>query len=116
MTTPEPMPAAYYALTATEAEFTTQLLEALALFGWRAVHFRPARTNHGWRTPLQGDKGWPDIFAVRGPRALAAELKSGKGKVEPEQADWLSDLAAAGIETHVWRTTDDFGTIVETIR
>jgi hypothetical protein len=74
------------------------------LFGWRTLHVRPARTDRGWRTPLQGDgQGWPDVFAVRGTRAVAAELKSERGRLGPGQADWLAALEQAGVETYTWR-------------
>src|SRR6478672_4479793 len=88
----------------TERDFTTAMLEACRLFGWRSLHVRPARTDRGWRTPLQGDgRGWPDLFAVRGNRAIAAELKSETGRLGPGQADWLAALELAGVETYTWR-------------
>lgn len=101
-------------LEPTETQFTTQILEALELFGWRAIHFRAARTIHGWRTPLQGDKGWPDIFATRNTRALAAELKVGKKKPDPDQQAWLDALEQTGVEVFVWRPPID--PIVELLR
>lgn len=68
------------------------------------MHQRPARTERGWRTATSGDgKGWPDIFAIRGPRILVAELKSAKGKLAPDQAEWLRAFIAAGVESYVWR-------------
>lgn len=101
-------------LEPTEAQFTTQVLDALQWFDWRAVHFRPARTTHGWRTALQGARGWPDIFAVRGTRSLAAELKVGKRKTDPHQEAWLAALEQAGVEVFVWRPPLD--PIIEIIR
>lgn len=88
----------------TEAELQSAVLELLHLLGYRAMHTRPARTRSGWRTPLQGptSPGWPDVFAVKGSRAIAAELKVGRNKPTPEQTAWLEALAAAGIETFVW--------------
>jgi hypothetical protein len=103
----------------TEAELTAAVLELLDLFGWRAIHARPARTAHGWRTPLQGPTaiGFPDILAVRGDRILAAELKVGRNTVTPEQAVWLAVLAQAGAEAHEWRETEwTDGTIERVIR
>jgi hypothetical protein len=90
----------------TEAELCAGVLEMLDLFGWTAVHHRPGRTRGGsWRTPLQGRSapGWPDIFAVRRERALAAELKSERGVLTDAQRRWLDDLGGAGVETYVWR-------------
>ena len=38
------------AVTPTEQEYYQTILEGVHALGWRAVHFRPARTQHGWRT------------------------------------------------------------------
>jgi Holliday junction resolvase len=68
------------------------------------MHMLPAM-NAGGRilTPYQGAraKGWPDIFAVRGDRAVAMELKCGKNRLSSEQTSWLADLRAAGVETYI---------------
>lgn len=91
----------------TEAQFQAQVLQLARILGWRTAHFRPAQTAHGWRTPVSGDGiGFPDTVLVRGNRLVAAELKSAAGKVAPEQTAWLEALAAAGIETFVWRPAD----------
>ena len=51
-------------------------------------------------------KGWPD-WAIRGPRGvLFRELKSQRGRVEPEQREWLDALAASGADVDVWRPAD----------
>ena len=48
-------------------------------------------------------KGWPD-WTIRGPRGvLFRELKSQRGRVAPEQREWLDALAAAGMNAAVWR-------------
>jgi hypothetical protein len=48
-------------------------------------------------------KGWPD-WTIRGPRGvLIRELKTQRGKVEPEQQEWLDALAASGADVGVWR-------------
>ena len=48
-------------------------------------------------------KGWPD-WTIRGPRGvLFRELKSQRGRVEPEQREWLDALAADGADVDVWR-------------
>lgn len=91
----------------TENDLLRGVLDMARLFSWRSAHFRPAKTAHGWRTPVQGDgEGWPDLFLVRGGRRIAAELKSDKGRLTDEQSAWLEALARAGVEVHLWRPVD----------
>jgi hypothetical protein len=89
----------------TERQFMEQVLQLAAIFGWEAVHFRPAETRHGWRTPVQGSmgKGWPDLVLVRDDRLIAAELKRDGAKATPEQERVLRLLGATGhVETYLW--------------
>jgi hypothetical protein len=99
----------------TERDFERAVLETLRLFGWRFTHFRPARTARGWRTPLSGDAGFPDIVAVRDERVLFVELKAEKGRLSDEQGHWLAALGFAGADVHCWRPSD-WPTIEETLR
>jgi hypothetical protein len=99
----------------TEADFQRTVTDTLRLFGWRWTHFRPARTDRGWRTPLSGDAGFPDVVAVRGDRVLWAELKAEKGRLSDEQAKWLAALGMAGQSVHCWRPSD-WPTIEELLR
>jgi VRR-NUC domain len=73
----------------TETEFQRQVTDLAEILGWQWVHFRPAQTSRGWRTPVSGPlgKGWPDLVLVRerDRRLLFIELKAGKGKTTPEQ-------------------------------
>jgi len=78
------------------------IIDLAHLHGWRVAHFRPARTAAGWRTPVAGDGvGCPDLIMVRGPRLIAAELKSKGGDLTVEQIAWLASVD--GIEVHTWR-------------
>ena len=90
----------------TEADLLSAILSLARIYGWRCAHFRPARTSRGWRTAMSGDVGWPDLLLVRGDRIVAAELKSDRGTVTQDQANWLSALRAGGVETYVWRPAD----------
>ena len=90
-----------------EAEFQKAIIELAHLYGWAVAHFRSAMTQRGnWVTPLQGDaKGFPDLVLVRD-GVIFAELKSEKGKLTPEQQEWIDLLKAAGQEVYVWRPSD----------
>jgi len=48
-------------------------------------------------------------------RVIYAELKTDKGKVRPEQQEWLDTMADCGQEVYVWRP-GDFEQIVEILR
>src|SRR5262245_50561560 len=76
----------------TEQELQTTILEAARMLGWRAYHQRPAQTRHGWRTAMTGHPGFPDLIIAKPGRVLALELKSARGRVRPDQAEWLRTL------------------------
>ena len=100
-----------------ERDFSSTLEATLSLLGWRWCHYRAARTKHGWRTPLSGDKGLPDYIAIRGERLIFIELKTDTGVLRPEQRDWIAALeVASGVETYVWRPRDDWAEITEILR
>jgi hypothetical protein len=99
----------------TEREFQRTVTDSLSALGWRWTHFRPARTNRGWRTPLSGDPGFPDIVAVRDDRVLWIELKAEAGRLSEEQGRWLAALGLAGQDVHCWRPSD-WDLIEETLR
>ena len=71
----------------SEAESLRQVTDLAELYSWSCVHFRPARTAHGWRTPVSGPlgAGWPDLILVRRERMAGAELKLDGGRPRPEQ-------------------------------
>ncbi|MDD5510877.1 MAG: VRR-NUC domain-containing protein [Dehalococcoidales bacterium] len=96
----------------TEKEFATAVEDLLNLYSWTWCHYRPAKTDKGWRTPLSGHKGMPDYIAVKGKRLLMFELKSDTGKVSPEQQGWLDALGKTKVEVYCWRP-DQFNEIVE---
>lgn len=83
----------------TEIEFQRQLVgpNGLAtMLGWLHVHFRPAKTERGWRTPGSGEllEGWPDLVLVRARdrRLIFAELKRELAQLTPAQAFVLDEL------------------------
>jgi hypothetical protein len=100
-----------------EATFQACVLEVARLAGWRSLHIRPARrADGGWRTPVAGDgKGWPDLTLVRPPRIAFCELKTERGKLRPEQRDWLDVLRLVpSVEVYLW-TPADWNSLVETL-
>lgn len=101
----------------SETEFLGQVLELASMLGWEAAHFRPALTQRGWRTPVQGTlgKGWPDLVLARkrDGRLIFAELKAHGGKLTSEQERVLNVLGQAA-EIHVW-FPQDFDRVVEAL-
>lgn len=104
----------------TEKDWQSWVVELAQLMGWRIAHFRPADTGKGWRTPMLGSPGWPDLTLVRPPRLLFAELKVNpatqiKGRPSPEQELWLAELRQVpGAEVYVWRPPDK-DQVIETL-
>jgi hypothetical protein len=111
----------------TEADFQRMVTDLAGVLGWSWVHFRPAQTQRGWRTPVEGPlgAGWPDLtlLRVRDRRLIFAELKRETTTVTVDQAAVLAALGElsapigdfrvadgcqtyARIETWVWRPSD----------
>lgn len=90
-----------------EREFQRAVIEVAHSFGWKVAHFRTAMNARGVHmTPVAADgKGWPDLVLVHPQQgvALFRELKSADGRLSAEQARWLADLNAAGLDAGVWR-------------
>ncbi len=92
----------------TEDGFLRTVLDMARLFGWRAMHIRPAWTKKGWRSPVQGpgSKGFPDLVLLKKEKFLVRELKTDKGKLDADQEAWLKELREAGVDAGVWRPRD----------
>lgn len=103
----------------TELDFQRQVTELAEILGWSWVHFRPAQTSKGWRTPVSGPlgKGWVDLVLVRerDNRLIFAELKSDKGKCSVAQLEVHDTLLRAGQHVETWRPVD-FDRIAEILR
>lgn len=93
-------------------------------WGWLVAHFRSARTAAGgWVTPVAADgRGFPDLVMVHPSvgRLLVVELKSQKGKVTPEQQEWLTAVMVVSdqapgqlVWSAVWRPEHLFDGTVE---
>lgn len=80
----------------TEEQLVSAIMDLAALSGWKVVHYRPARSAKGWRTPLAGHAGAPDIIAVHPVRGvLMIEAKSDKGRLREEQQEWAWAITEA---------------------
>lgn len=90
-------------LTLSEQDFQRAVIDVALLFRWRVAHHRPARTVRGWRTPVEGHAGVPDLILARDGHVILAELKRHNGRVSPDQRLWL---AALGEHGRLWRPQD----------
>lgn len=68
----------------TESEWQSFVTDCLDLGGWRWHHETDSRKSKS---------GFPDLIAVKGNQMIVLELKTQKGRVRPEQVDWLVALA-----------------------
>lgn len=90
----------------TEAAFTAQVIALARWYKWRVAHFRSSMNKRGrYMTAVQGDgAGFPDLVLIRNGSLIFAELKSAKGKVGPNQQEWLKSLSnAPGVAVYVWK-------------
>ena len=80
----------------------TQLLAAivgvLKMVDGGLHHDRPARTEHGWRTAVQGDEGFPDLVIAAGGVYVFRELKGPYEKLSPAQYRWSQWLSPGWAE------------------
>jgi len=94
----------------TETQFQAQVVELARICGWRVLHVRRSIGKGQRWTTTTSIVGWPDCLFYR-PRTgehFAAELKTDdpKSQLSPEQVECLDELAASGVEVHVWRPAD----------
>jgi hypothetical protein len=101
----------------SEAELQANVIDAARKLGWRIAHFRPAKTEKGWRTPVEADgKGFPDLVLANGKTVVFAELKSQKGRVEPEQWAWIDALMVGmQCQAFLWRPSDWMNGTIESV-
>lgn len=97
------------ALRVSEKDWQVWVIDVAKTYGWLVHHVRPARKADGsWSTPLQGDKGFPDLVLCHPKRGqfILVELKSDSGHLTPDQESWFYALAIAGCQAAVWRPAD----------
>lgn len=88
---------AQLASSMTEAQLQANVRKLSDAYGWRSYH-----THRSDRS----DPGFPDLVLVRGPVVLWRELKTQRGRVRPEQQQWLEALVGAGQDAAIWRPED----------
>lgn len=95
------------------------IIDLAHLHGWRVAHFASVLAigrdkRPVYRTPVMADgKGFPDLFMVRGPQAMAIEVKGDGDTLRPEQQEWLNGLEDAGIHVDVWSPREWRSGVVE---
>jgi hypothetical protein len=106
-------------LPITESELQRAVIDLAHLLGWRVAHFRPAQTAGRWTTPVSADgAGFPDLVMVRGGQIVFAELKTAKGRLRPEQKEWLTallDAIGVSVRVCIWRPDDWFAGRIERV-
>lgn len=76
------------------------MIDAAHLYGWRVHHNYDSRKSTG--------AGFPDLVLVQRDqkRIIYAELKTERGRLSRQQAEWRDDLLAAGQQWYLWRPSD----------
>ena len=110
-------PARILDLLISERQFQDMVIELALRCGWLVHAERPGLTSKGYRTPIQGIVGYPDLTMchVKMGRVVWAELKSEKGKVTAMQKAWLDALKLKEKEVYIWRPSM-WEQIVSTLR
>lgn len=80
-----------------EKRFLARIRRLAREQGWSTYHTHNSRRS---------EEGFPDLVLTDGRAVLFVELKSREGKLTRDQQRWLSLLAHAGAQTHVWRPSD----------
>ena len=90
-----------------ETELLACIVDLAASTGWWLHHDRPARTEHGWRTAVQGNAGFPDCLLGRDGVVLSRELKGRDEKLTPAQLAWAQRLAPGWLEVRAALPDDE---------
>lgn len=79
----------------TEADFQRTVVDAARTLGWQVYH-----TTYS----VGSDRGYPDLtLAHPNHGMLWLELKGPRGKVYPEQQEWIDFLNLAGQKAYILR-------------
>ena len=78
----------------TEKEWQSQVVTIAKAAGWHVIHHFDSRRTQG---------GVPDLWLMKPPRMIFAELKTEKGKLQDDQRDTLLMIMDCGVEATLWR-------------
>ena len=94
----------------TGEQLKDSILDLALRLGYRRAAFRPGRLQDGsWRTPVQGDKGFPDVvLAKAGQPLLLIECKGDKEPMSPAQEAWRIVLGDVPGITYILARPDDW--------
>ena len=82
----------------SESEFQGRVIALAYAKGWRIYHTYDSRRSVA---------GFPDLLMLHPQHGqIVAELKTEKGKLTPQQANWLLAFEAAGLAAAIWRPAD----------
>ena len=91
----------------TEGELKNTVIAMCRALHLLVAHFRPGKTEKGWRTPVEGDgAGFPDCVIVGPGGLLFVELKADGKYPTVQQRTWLNALSDAGSPWAIWRPRD----------
>jgi hypothetical protein len=92
----------------SEESFQSSVIHFAILNGWYVHAERPAMSSKGYRTPIQGKPGWPDVVLCHPGKKkfYIFELKSNTGRLSVEQQKWIKALNICGIKCQVFWPSD----------
>ncbi len=81
----------------TEAELLDAVRQACRWSGLLCYHTHDSRRS---------ERGFPDVVVVGPHGVVFRELKAERGRVTPDQREWLDRLTDADADADVWRPDD----------
>jgi hypothetical protein len=82
----------------SERDFQRAVIDLIRWLGLLSFHSTDSRRDTS--------AGFPDLVISGQGGVLYRELKSERGRLRPEQLDWLSRLTQGGADAAIWRPSD----------
>jgi len=91
----------------TEASWQREVERYAESRGWDWMHVPRSKVGKRFRTMIVGTLavGWPDLFLVRGSRAITIECKTDRGSVKPDQRR-VDAILGQALECYLLRPKD----------